>query len=86
MATRGQYIFELNGKDLTMTDRLVKAGLWEDVRNQIEESTNLSGIFSDLFRGYTKEYELNVDAFNDDCLVALKIIEKNCSHLNKVAI
>jgi len=83
MSTWGQYTFELNENNKLMAERVAMTGCWDEVEEEIRNSTNLSGIFTDVFRGYMNAYDFRVEAFNDDVQIALEIIEKKYLQLFK---
>ena len=75
MSTSNQFIWNFEEGTLNKFTYLQEDGRFEDIASEILDNTNLSTVFVDEVRGIMSDYDYNEDKFNDDVLVAIKIIE-----------
>lgn len=75
MSTSNQFVWNFEEGTLNKFTYLQEDGRFEDIASEILDNTNLSTVFVDEVRGIMSDYDYNEDKFNDDVLVAIKIIE-----------
>ena len=75
MSTSNQFVWNFEEGTLNKFTYLQEDGRFEDIASEILDNTNLSTVFVDEVRGYKENYNYNEDKFNDDVLVAIRIIE-----------
>lgn len=75
MSTTNQFVWNFEEGTLNKFTYLQEDGRFDDIADEILDNTNLSTVFVDEVRGYKEEYNYNEDKFNDDVLVAIRIIE-----------
>ena len=75
MSTNSQFVWNFEEGTLNKFTYLQEDGRFEDIASEILDNTNLSTVFVDEVRGIMSDYDYNEDKFNDDVLVAIKIIE-----------
>ena len=75
MSTTNQFIWNFEESTLNKFTYLQEDGRFEDIASEILDNTNLSTVFVDEVRGIMSDYDYNEDKFNDDVLVAIRIIE-----------
>ena len=75
MSTTNQFVWNFEESILNKFTYLQEDGRFDDIADEILDNTNLSTVFVDEVRGYKEEYNYNEDKFNDDVLVAIRIIE-----------
>lgn len=75
MSTWGQFVWNFDEGTLNKFEALQEDGRFEDIAEEILAHTYLSTVFVDEVRGVRSDYEYNEDKFNDDVLVAIRIIE-----------
>ena len=75
MNTNSQFTWSFAEETLNKFIYLQKAGKFNDIANEILNSTNLSIVFVNKVCGIKSEYDYNEDKFNDDVLIAIRIIE-----------
>ena len=75
MSTSSQFVWNFEEGTLNKFTYLQEDGRFEDIADEILDCTNLSTVFVDEVRGVMSDYDYNEDKFNDDVLVAIRIIE-----------
>jgi hypothetical protein len=75
MSTWGQFVWNFEEGTLNKFTYLQEDGRFEDIASEILDNTSLSTVFVDEVRGVMSDYDYNEDKFNDDVLVAIRIIE-----------
>ena len=75
MSTNSQFVWNFEEGTLNKFTYLQEDGRFEDIASEILDNTNLSTVFVDEVRGVMSDYDYNEDKFNDDVLVAIRIIE-----------
>lgn len=75
MSTSNQFVWNFEEGTLNKFTYLQEDGRFEDIASEILDNTNLSTVFVDEVRGIMSDYDYNEDKFNDDVLVAIRIIE-----------
>ena len=75
MSTSSQFVWNFEEGTLNKFTYLQEDGRFEDIASEILDNTNLSTVFVDEVRGVMSDYDYNEDKFNDDVLVAIRIIE-----------
>ena len=75
MSTTNQFIWNFEESTLNKFTYLQEDGRFEDIASEILDNTSLSTVFVDEVRGVMSDYDYNEDKFNDDVLVAIRIIE-----------
>ena len=75
MSTSNQFVWNFEEGILNKFTYLQEDGRFEDIASEILDNTSLSTVFVDEVRGYKEVYNYNEDKFNDDVLVAIRIIE-----------
>ncbi len=76
MSTNGQFVWNFNKETVNKFIYLMEVGKFNDIEEEILDNTNLSTVFVDEIRGYMSDYNFNEDKFNDDVLVAIRIIHE----------
>lgn len=74
MSTTPQFVWNFDEGTLNKFIYLQEDGRFEDVAEEILTHTYLSTVFVDEVRGIKSDYDYNEDKFNDDVLVAIRII------------
>lgn len=74
MSTWGQFVWNFDKATITKFEALLEDGRFEDVAEEILTHTYLSTVFVDEVRGIRSDYENNEDSFNNDVLIAIRII------------
>ena len=75
MSTSSQFVWNFEEGTLNKFTYLQEDGRFEDIASEILYNTSLSTVFVDEVRGVMSDYDYNEDKFNDDVLVAIRIIE-----------
>ena len=75
MSTNSQFVCNFEEGTLNKFTYLQEDGRFEDIASEILDNTSLSTVFVDEVRGVMSDYDYNEDKFNDDVLVAIRIIE-----------
>ena len=75
MSTTNQFVWNFEEGTLNKFTYLQEDGRFEDIASEILDNTSLSTVFVDEVRGIMSDYDYNEDKFNDDVLVAIRIIE-----------
>jgi hypothetical protein len=75
MSTNSQFVWNFEEGTLNKFTYLQEDGRFEDIADEILDCTNLSTVFVDEVRGVMSDYDYNEDKFNDDVLIAIRIIE-----------
>ena len=75
MSTNNQFVWSFEESTLNKFEALQEDGRFEDVAAEILNCTNLSTVFVDEIRGIMSDYNFDKNKFNDDVLIALRIIE-----------
>ena len=75
MSTSNQFVWNFEEGTLNKFTYLQEDGRFDDIADEILDCTNLSTVFVDEVRGIMSDYDYNEDKFNDDVLVAIRIIE-----------
>ena len=76
MSTNGQFVWSFEEGILNKFEELQEDGRFEDIVAEILDSTNLSTVFVDEVRGIVSDYNFDENKFNDDVLIAMRIIEE----------
>ena len=75
MSTSNQFVWNFEEGTLNKFTYLQEDGRFDDIASEILDNTSLSTVFVDEVRGIMSDYDYNEDKFNDDVLVAIRIIE-----------
>ena len=75
MSASDQFVWSFEEDILNKFEELQEDGRFEDIAAEILDSTNLSTVFVDEVRGIVQDYDYDENKFNDDVLIAMKIIE-----------
>jgi hypothetical protein len=75
MSTNSQFVWNFEEGTLNKFTYLQEDGRFDDIAGEILDNTNLSTVFVDEVRGVMSDYDYNEDKFNDDVLIAIRIIE-----------
>ena len=75
MSTSGQFVWNFEEGTLNKFTYLQEDGRFDDIADEILDCTNLSTVFVDEVRGYKEVYNYDENKFNDDVIVAIRIIE-----------
>ena len=76
MSFNNQFVWSFEEDILNKFEELQDDGRFDDVAAEILDSTNLSTVFVDEVRGITSDYNYDENKFNDDVLIAMRIIEE----------
>ena len=76
MSTSGQFVWSFEENILNKFEELQEDGRFDDIAAEILNSTSLSTVFVDEVRGISSDYNYDENKFNDDVLIAMKIIEE----------
>lgn len=76
MSTSGQFVWSFEEGILNKFEELQEDGRFDDIAAEILNNTNLSAVFVDEVRGIIQDYNYNENKFNDDVLIAMRIIEE----------
>lgn len=76
MSLNNQFVWSFEENILNKFEELQEAGRFDDIAAEILNSTNLSTVFVDEVRGIVSDYNYDENKFNDDVLIAMKIIEE----------
>ena len=76
MSLNNQFVWSFEENILNKFEELQDDGRFDDIAVEILNSTNLSTVFVDEVRGIASDYNYNENKFNDDVLIAMKIIEE----------
>ena len=75
MSLNNQFVWSFEEGILNKFEELQEDGRFEDIAAEILDSTNLSTVFVDEVRGIVQDYDYDENKFNDDVLIAMRIIE-----------
>ena len=75
MSLNNQFVWSFEENILNKFEELQDDGRFDDVAAEILDSTNLSTVFVDEVRGIASDYNFDENKFNDDVLIAMRIIE-----------
>ena len=75
MSLNNQFVWSFEENILNKFEELQDDGRFEDIASKILDCTNLSTVFVDEVRGIASDYNYNENKFNDDVLIAMRIIE-----------
>ena len=75
MSTTNQFVWNFEEDILNKFEELQEDGRFEDIASKILDCTNLSAVFVDEVRGRMSDYNYDENKFNDDVLIAMRIIE-----------
>ena len=75
MSTTNQFVWNFEEGILNKFEELQEDGRFEDIASKILDCTNLSTVFVDEVRGNMSDYNYDENKFNDDVLIAMRIIE-----------
>ena len=75
MSLNNQFVWSFEENILNKFEELQDAGRFDDIAAEILDSTNLSTVFVDEVRGIASDYNFDENKFNDDVLIAMRIIE-----------
>ena len=76
MSLNNQFVWSFEEDILNKFEELQEDGRFEDIAAEILDSTNLSTVFVDEVRGIASDYNFDENKFNDDVLIAMRIIEE----------
>ena len=76
MSFNNQFVWSFEENILNKFEELQDDGRFDDIAAEILDSTNLSTVFVDEVRGITSDYNYDENKFNDDVLIAMRIIEE----------
>ena len=76
MSLNNQFVWSFEEDILNKFEELQDDGRFDDVAAEILDSTNLSTVFVDEVRGIASDYNYDENKFNDDVLIAMRIIEE----------
>ena len=76
MSLNNQFVWSFEEDILNKFEELQENGRFDDIAAEILDSTNLSTVFVDEVRGIASDYNFDENKFNDDVLVAMRIIEE----------
>ena len=76
MSLNNQFVWSFEESILNKFEELQDDGRFDDIAAEILDSTNLSTVFVDEVRGIVQDYDYDENKFNDDVLIAMKIIEE----------
>ena len=76
MSLNNQFVWSFEENILNKFEELQDDGRFDDIVAEILNSTNLSTVFVDEVRGIASDYNYDENKFNDDVLIAMKIIEE----------
>ena len=76
MSLNNQFVWSFEEDILNKFEELQDDGRFEDIAAEILDSTNLSTVFVDEVRGIASDYNYDENKFNDDVLIAMRIIEE----------
>ena len=75
MSTNSQFVWNFEEGTLNKFTYLQEDGRFDDIADEILDNTSLSTVFVDEVRGVMSDYNYDENKFNDDVLVAIRIIE-----------
>ena len=75
MSLNNQFVWSFEENILNKFEELQDDGRFDDIAAEILDNTNLSTVFVDKVRGIASDYNFDENKFNDDVLIAMKIIE-----------
>ena len=76
MSLNNQFVWSFEEDILNKFEELQDDGRFDDIAAEILNNTNLSTVFVDEVRGIASDYNYDENKFNDDGLIAMKIIEE----------
>ena len=76
MSTNDQFVWSFEEDILNKFEELQEDGRFDDIAAEILDSTSLSTVFVDEVRGIASDYNFDENKFNDDVLIAMRIIEE----------
>lgn len=75
MSASDQFVWSFEEGILNKFEELQEDGRFEDIASKILDCTSLSTVFVDEVRGRMSDYNYDENKFNDDVLIAMRIIE-----------
>ena len=76
MSLNNQFVWSFEEDILNKFEELQDDGRFDDIAAEILNNTNLSTVFVDEVRGIASDYNFDENKFNDDVLIAMRIIEE----------
>ena len=76
MSLNNQFVWSFEEGILNKFEELQEDGRFDDIAAEILNSTNLNTVFVDEVRGIASDYNFDENKFNDDVLIAMRIIEE----------
>ena len=76
MSFNNQFVWSFEENILNKFEELQEDGRFDDIAAEILDSTNLNTVFVDEVRGIASDYNFDENKFNDDVLIAMRIIEE----------
>ena len=76
MSTNGQFVWSFEEGILNKFEELQEDGRFDDIAAEILNNTNLSTVFVYEVRGIMSDYNYDENKFNDDVLIAMRMIEE----------
>lgn len=83
MSLNNQFVWNFEENILNKFEELQEDGRFDDIAAEVLNSTNLSTVFVDEVRGIVQDYNYDESKFNDDVLIAMKIIEERYNLLKE---
>ena len=85
MSLNNQFVWSFEENILNKFEELQEDGRFDDIAAEILNSTSLSTVFVDEVRGIVQDYDYDENKFNDDVLIAMRIIEDRYDLLKEEA-
>ena len=76
MSLNNQFVWSFEEDILNKFEELQEDGRFDDIAAEILDNTNLSTVFVDEVRGIVQDYNYDENKFNDDVLIAMRIIKE----------
>ena len=76
MSLNNQFVWSFEEGILNKFEELQDDGRFDDIAAEILNNTNLSTVFVDEVRGIASDYNYDENKFNDDVLIAMRVIEE----------
>ena len=76
MSLNNQFVWSFEEGILNKFEELQEDGRFDDIAAEILNNTSLSTVFVDEVRGIASDYNFDENKFNDDVLIAMRIIEE----------
>ena len=83
MSTTNQFVWNFEEDILNKFEELQEDGRFEDIASKILDCTSLSTVFVDEVRGRMSDYNYDENKFNDDVLIAMRIIQDSYTSIKE---